>query len=85
MTDAGTIKIEYIGKRDSHGLKQGFGIQKMRDGSKFKGIFTDDKVSGWGIYEHRDGDIYRGEYENDRTCGYGEYSMVMVQFTMGIG
>ena len=73
-TDTGTIKVEYIGGRDSQGLKQGFGIQKMRDGNRFRGIFTSDKVTGWGIYEHRDGDVYQGEYENDRTCGFGIYS-----------
>ena len=73
-TEVGTEKIEYIGVKDSRGLKQGFGIQKMQNGSRFRGIFTNDRVTGWGIYEHRDGDVYQGEYENDRTCGYGEYS-----------
>ena len=67
------IKEEYIGKRDSKGLKQGFGIHKMRNGSRFRGIFTNDKVTGWGIYDV-DGDIYKGEFKNDRICGYGEYS-----------
>ena len=73
-TDIGQPGIEFIGSHDSRGHKQGFGIQKMKDGSRFRGIFTNDKVNGWGIYEHKDGDIYRGEYENDRTSGYGEYS-----------
>ena len=73
-TDMGSPEKEYIGVRDSRGYKQGFGIQKMKDGSVFRGIFTNDKVNGWGIYEHKDGDIYKGEYENDRTSGYGEYS-----------
>ena len=61
--------LEYIGNRDSRGRKQGFGIQKMKNGARFRGIFTDDKVTGWGIYEHRDGDIYQGEYVNDKTKG----------------
>ena len=63
----------YIGARDLQGKKQGFGI-KIFSGNKFKGIFTNDKVSGWGIYEHKDGDIFRGEYKDDKTNGYGEYS-----------
>ena len=79
------MKIEYIGAKDSRGLKQGFGIQKMRDGSRFRGIFTNDRVTGWGIYEHRDGDVYQGQYENDRTSGYGEYHMEMEQFITVIG
>ena len=67
-------KIEYMGARDSHGYKTGFGIQKMPDGSIFRGIFYNDKVNGWGIYTHKDGDVYQGEYEKDRTSGYGEYT-----------
>ena len=66
-------KFDYIGMRDSHGNKSGFGIQKMPDGSRFRGIFSNDKANGWGIYEHKDGDSYRGQYENDRISGYGEY------------
>ena len=64
----------YIGARDLQGKKQGFGIRISSSGNKFKGIFTNDKVSGWGIYEHKDGDIFRGEYKDDETNGYGEYS-----------
>ena len=66
--------IKYLGYLNSLGKKQGFGIQKMKDGSRFYGIFTNDKANGWGIYEHKDGDIYKGEYQNDKTYGYGEYS-----------
>ena len=73
-TDIDLPGIEFIGQKDNKGNKIGFGIQKMRDGSKFRGVYINDKVNGWGIYEHKDGDIYRGEYQNDRTCGYGEYS-----------
>ena len=69
-TDIGQSGIEYIGSHDSKGNKKGFGIQKMRDGSRFSGIFSNDKANGWGIYEHKDGDIYRGQYKNDRTSGY---------------
>ena len=50
--------MEFLGKRDSHGLKQGFGIQINLSGDKFKAIFTNDQVSGWGIFEHKDGDIF---------------------------
>ena len=41
----------------------------MADGSKFVGVFTNDKVNGWGIYHHKDGDVYKGEYINDKTNG----------------
>ena len=68
-TEDCTGGVEYIGARDSKGNKQGFGIQKMADGSKFVGVFTNDKVNGWGIYHHKDGDVYKGEYINDKTNG----------------
>ena len=67
-------QIIYIGRRDSRGLKQGFGIEKFPDGGKFRGIFTDNKLMGWGIFEHGDGDTYQGQYINNCTNGYGEYS-----------
>ena len=73
-TDIAVPGTEYIGGKDAKGNKQGFGIQKMRDGSRFRGMFSNDKANGWGIYEHKDGDMYQGEYQNDRTSGYGEYS-----------
>ena len=63
----------YIGNKDSLGKKNGFGIQKWEDGSKFSCIFDHEKVNGWGIFIHNNGDIYKGEYLNDRTNGYGEY------------
>ena len=37
---------DYIGGLDSDGNKYGFGIQKLEDGSLFKGIFSNGKVNG---------------------------------------
>ena len=64
---------DFIGIRDSQGKKNGFGIQKWNDGSKFTGIFVNDQAMGWGIFIHDDGDVYKGEFSNDITNGYGEY------------
>ena len=57
----------------------------MRKGSRFRGIFTNDKVTGWGIYEHGDGDIYKGEYENDHTYGYGNIPKEITLYITDIG
>ena len=38
-TDFGSPGKEFIGERDNKGNKNGFGIQKMKDGSKFRGIY----------------------------------------------
>ena len=62
-----------MGNKDKDGKKFGFGIQKWRDGSKFKGNFIKDCATGWGIFYHADGDIYKGQFANDITNGYGEY------------
>ena len=66
--------LVYIGSYNSRGFKQGFGIQKWPDGSIFRGIYADDKVTGFGIYEHSDGDVYKGQFIDDLANGYGEYS-----------
>ena len=66
--------LNFIGSRDSKGLKQGFGIQKENNGDSFRGIFKNDKVSGWAIFKNNEGDIFKGEYLEDKIYGYGEYS-----------
>ena len=63
----------FLGTKDELGRKNGFGIQKWDDNSKFSCIFETDQVKGWGIFIHGDGDIYKGEYLNNITNGYGEY------------
>ena len=69
-----TKTINFIGEKDSDGLKKGFGIEKRGDGTLFKGIYKNDKLDGWGI-QIRESGIYKGEFEEGRTCGYGIYTM----------
>ena len=76
---------ENIGVHDCIGLKQGFGIEKFKDNSKFKGIFKDNKVTGWGIYEHRDRDVYKGNILMIVLMVMENISMRMVLFIMEIG
>ena len=68
-----TKTINYIGERDSDGLKKGFGIEQRGDGTIFKGIYKNDKLEGWGL-QIRDTGEYRGQFEEGRTCGYGIFT-----------
>ena len=55
-----TQGFSFIGNRDMDGKKNGFGIQKWKDGSKYKGNYVRDQAKGWGIFYHADGDVYKG-------------------------
>ena len=43
---------EYYGEIDNQGEKEGFGIQKWKDESIFKGVFIKNKAKGWGIFNY---------------------------------
>lgn len=64
--------FEYIGNKEN-GLKQGFGIQKWKDGALYKGYFNKNKANGYGVFKHYDGDLFKGEFNMDRASGYGIY------------
>ena len=69
----GIQSLSFIGKKDKFGNKNGFGIQKWKDGNIYEGNFINNKAEGWGIFYYSDGDMYKGSFENDITKGYGEY------------
>ena len=80
--------IGFIGIKDKSGKKNGFGIQKYKDGSIYKGNYINDKSSGFGIFYHSDGDIQKGEFYNGITKGYGElkyYGYWLNDIQYGIG
>ena len=53
-----TKTINYIGERDSDGLKKGFGIEQRGDGTIFKGIYKNDKLEvSTGDNLKRDGPV----------------------------
>lgn len=64
--------FEYKGGR-LNGEKDGFGVQKWKDGAVYLGLFKSNRANGLGIFKHSDGDEYKGEFINDRACGYGLY------------
>ena len=69
------FKIQnFIGERDSNGLKKGFCIEKREDGTVFKGIYKQDYLEGYGI-QIKDIGVFKGEFEENRTSGFGIYNM----------
>jgi hypothetical protein len=64
--------FEYVGGKNN-GEKEGFGVQKWKDGAIYKGKFNKNRANGLGIFKHSDGDEYKGEFVNDRASGYGLY------------
>jgi hypothetical protein len=61
-----------MGER-KNGEKEGFGIQKWKDGAVYQGLFNNNRANGLGIFKHSDGDEFKGEFVNDRAFGYGMY------------
>ena len=43
------------------------------DGSKYMGMFKDEKFEGYGIYMWEDGDLYEGEFMDNQQHGIGRY------------
>ena len=64
---------EYIGEMDNQGLKEGFGIQILKNKDVLKGFFSRNIIKDWGILNYSQGDVYKGQFQNEKACGYGEY------------
>ena len=54
-------------------MKKGYGIEKYRDNSEFKGCFLNGKRDGIGLYNWSDGSLYEGEWKDNKFNGYGIY------------
>ena len=54
--------------------RDGYGTQLWPDGSRYEGMWRNDKANGQGKLVHADGDIYEGQWVNDKAEGTGTYS-----------
>ena len=66
----GTI---YKGQWSFSGKKQGYGIYIKPDGSKYEGMWNNDKIEGFGRYIDRFGNYYEGKLLN-------EYHIILKSF-----
>ncbi len=55
-------KTIYCGQWSVHGKKQGYGIYIKPDGSKYEGLWNNDKIEGLGRYIDKNGNYYEGNY-----------------------
>ena len=69
------LNYKYIGNKINN-VKEGFGIKKDQDGTKFSGIFHYNLANGFGKYIYSNEDIYRGELYKDKLQGYGIYNSI---------
>ena len=76
-----------INEKDQQGNKNGFGIQRWKDGSKFSGIFVNNQACGWGIFIHEDGDTYNDfllqwmrKHAVNKACTKGRQTKNMCEF-----
>lgn len=71
-----TVKrSRYMGQRNSiNNNKEGFGILKWEDKTKYIGFFKNDKAHGLGKLRHIDGFYYKGEFKEDKASGYGLFT-----------
>jgi len=51
--------------------RDGVGVQFWPDGSKYEGMWRNDKANGRGRMTHSNGDVYEGEWKDDKACGRG--------------
>ena len=58
----------------SNNIRDGFGIQKWSDGSKFVGYFKDSKSNGIGLFYDNENNSLFGNYTNDQLEGFGVYT-----------
>lgn len=69
MTEQG--EYEGMWKRD---VREGQGIMKWSDGSRFEGEWKDDMRKRGKMFM-QDGNIYEGEFMNDKYHGLGTLTM----------
>eukprot|EP00340_Litonotus_pictus_P004350 CAMPEP_0170518464 /NCGR_PEP_ID=MMETSP0209-20121228/4145_1 /TAXON_ID=665100 ORGANISM="Litonotus pictus, Strain P1" /NCGR_SAMPLE_ID=MMETSP0209 /ASSEMBLY_ACC=CAM_ASM_000301 /LENGTH=355 /DNA_ID=CAMNT_0010804033 /DNA_START=168 /DNA_END=1235 /DNA_ORIENTATION=+ len=53
--------------------KNGYGILVNSDGSKYEGLFRNEKLDGKGRYITIKGDFFEGFFSNGCACGYGVF------------
>ena len=63
-------KFKYTGEKSNKNFKEGFGICKWNNDTKYIGNFNKNKAEGYGIYIEGK-NKYKGEFHNDSANGFG--------------
>jgi hypothetical protein len=67
----GRLYKGYYNKKTGH--RDGLGIQFWPDGSKYEGMWSEDKAHGRGRMVHANGDFYEGDWRDDKANGFGVF------------
>eukprot|EP00347_Sterkiella_histriomuscorum_P017342 403349752 len=59
-----------------NGVKHGYGILIMKDGTYYEGEFNQGEINGKGERRYTDGSIYKGEFRQGEKDGYGELQYI---------
>ena len=51
--------------------RNGRGFEQFTDGSKYIGMYKDNKADGKGVFTWRNGEIYDGEFLTGKKQGFG--------------
>ena len=54
------------------GKKQGNGVEQLRSGSLYEGMFKDGKINGPVTYKYYNGNIYQGDWVENKRTGRGK-------------
>ena len=59
----------------NNNMKDGYGVEKYRDGSIYRGDFKEDMKHGKGILllHGNENNGYEGEFKNDKISGKGKF------------
>ncbi|XP_067085546.1 ankyrin repeat and MYND domain-containing protein 1 [Osmerus mordax] len=66
--------LSYLGQLDGCAKRNGPGVQKWSDGSKYEGEFLKDLKHGSGTFTWANGEFYQGTFYKDYRHGKGTYT-----------
>ncbi|XP_046883095.1 ankyrin repeat and MYND domain-containing protein 1 [Hypomesus transpacificus] len=66
--------LSYLGRQDGCAKRNGPGVQKWSDGSKYEGEFLKDLKHGSGTFTWVNGEFYQGTFYKDYRHGKGTYT-----------
>lgn len=65
--------LTHVSRKKCNKQRDGLGVQLWPDGSKYEGMWKDDRCHGKGRMTHANGDVYQGEWKNDMANGHGTF------------
>lgn len=84
VTDPNAFGNKYVGQRNQHGFREGFGSFTFSDGSIYQGQWWQGLRHGYGMLRHTNGVCYRGQWALDLKHGFGHLKAADNSETIGV-